>query len=230
MNKSNIILLAGLALAASPTMAFADTTFQGPYAGAQIGWAKGHDKGTEYSSPGSPSGYTQLTKPKGAVYGIYGGYNWIPKPHVLLGVEADFEGRSQDGNTDQIYNGSPDSTYPVKTKIRSAASLRGRLGYLFDKGHSLAFITAGFAVADIKTTFGSVGSVPSSESDTKWKNGWTAGFGFEHFFSNMISAKLEYRYSSYGTRNVSTSELWSGYTERQKYYDQSIRLGVAYHF
>lgn len=149
---------------------------------------------------------------------------------MLLGAEADVEGRSQDDKSVQRYQGSPDSTYPVKTDVPYAASLRARLGYIFNGGNILAFMTGGYTGADIKTSFGDT-SAPATETHSSWENGWTAGAGLEYLFSDKISVKLEYRYSDYGARTVSTSAVYSGnYSEKQEYHDHIVWLGIAYHF
>ena len=230
MKKSIVIatLCLGFVL---PQSVLADSKFDGLYAGVQAGYVEGKDKGKEYVD-GDASGYTQKTKPDSGLIGGFVGFNKVLENNMLVGIEADYEYR---GGSDKAFSkedGVIDPQYPVKTKLKDAGSLRARLGYLFNQGNTLGYLTAGYATANIKRTFYDVGGTPPSESESKWHDGWTAGFGGEHLVSEKISVKAEYRYSDYGHKTISTAQVYGDGTEqKQKYQDeQSIRIGVAYHF
>jgi len=232
MKKLIAIAIATLSLGfVLPQSVLADSKFDGFYAGVQTGYVEGKDKGKEYND-GVASGYTQKTTPDSGLIGGFVGFNKVLENNMLVGIEADFESRGGSDKSLQKDEGVFDSDYPVKTKLKEAGSLRARLGYLFNEGNTLGYLTAGYATANIKRTFYSVGETPPSESESKWHNGWTLGFGAEHLVSEKISVKAEFRYSDYGRETISTAQVYSdGYEEKQKYQDeQSIRIGVAYHF
>lgn len=220
------LLIAGTLLSA-PMIAGAADRFQGPYVGAYLGYVDGQDDGKEYSS-GTPNGWTQETTPKGAVYGLLGGYHTRVGGNLVLGMEADFEGRSADDKSPQKDEGVPDPDYPVKTELKEAGSIRAKLGYVLNAGQTLAYATAGYAAANIKRTYY---SLPDSASDTSWQHGWTLGAGVEHFVGKQLSMRAEYRYADYGKEDVTAVRaLWAGYKERQEYDEHTLRVGVMYHF
>jgi outer membrane immunogenic protein len=228
MNKKS--LASALALALLSLNVLADDGFSGAYAGVQFGYVDGRDKGTEYDN-GSPDGWTQQTKPSGGLFGLAAGFNTFLNNNILVGIEADIEHRVASDTSDQVYGGVADPTYPVETETKAAFSLRPRVGYLFNGNQTLVFVTAGYASADIKRTFNSVGGTPPSQSSSEWKDGWTAGLGLEHVVAKTLTAKVEYRYADFGSTNADSSLVFgSGYMEKQKYTEQSIRLGLMYHF
>ena len=229
----------GVLLVISCNYAQAETSFNGFYAGIQAGYADGKDDGKEYHS-GIYEGYTQKTTPNGGIFGAYFGYNKVFENNLLVGFESDYELRNGDDKSFQEFEGIDEPQYTAKTEMKDSASVRARLGYVFNDGKTLGYLTAGYAMANIKRTMSDAlneGSVPS-ESDTKWHEGWTAGFGVEHFMADKISLKADYRYSNYDQETINSNQVYGdplipgdGYTQKQKYQDeQSVRLGVAYHF
>jgi len=220
--------LLALAVLSVPALASAAGNFNGPFLGGYLGYVDGNDSGKEQYL-GATDGWTQETSPKGTTFGLLGGYNWLFANNLFVGAEADYEGRSADDTSTQKYLGVPASTYPVKTELKAAYSLRAKFGYAI-KQKTAVYVTAGYAAADIKRTF-SYTSLPLSESHTDWQDGWTAGVGVEHLFPAHIALRAEYRYADYGDTNVSTANVFgTGYDEKQSYDEQSLRIGVAYQF
>ena len=223
-----------LLLAMTPVSVFAGDNFGGPYVGAHLGYVEGHDKGKEVLQNGTPNGYTQKTSPDGVLYGLFAGYNKVLENNLLLGLEGDYENRNADDKTSQKQNGVTDPASLTKTTLRNAASIRGKLGYIFNDNRTLAYVTGGYAVAEIKRKFSNTDTITypvGSESHTKWQDGWTAGFGLEHLLGNNLSARAEYRYADYGKETVSVARLYNGNKERQKYDEEhSIQVGLIYHF
>ena len=225
------ILLASMSLGvALPLNALADTKFDGFYAGVHAGYTNGTDKGQEYED-GELDGWSQKTTPGSVLIGSFLGFNKVLENNMLIGFEADYEYRGSSNKSFQNDEGVPDTDYQVETKLKDAASLRARLGYAFNEGNTLAYVTAGYTSANINRTFTDL-SESLSESHSKWHDGWTVGFGTEHLVSEKISIKAEYRYANYGREFISTAEVYDGdYQEKQKYQDEhSVRVGVAYHF
>lgn len=218
-------LFLALAVLSVPAMASAEGGLGGPFVGGYLGNVDGSDSGKEIAG-GTPDGYTQKTSPSGAVYGLLGGYNWVLGNSLVLGVEADYEARSADDQSVQKNNGVP-TTFPVKTELDAAYSLRAKLGYAFNAKTTLVYVTAGYAAADIKRTFT---DGAQSVSDSGWQDGTTVGLGVEQLFKDHISVKVEYRTADYGDTTVDVSSMWLGSKEKQSYDEQSFRVGVAYKF
>lgn len=238
MKISKLLSLAALMLMALPNIANAQGSFQGPYVGIQLGAAKGLDKGIEYLN-GATDAYRERTEPVGAIFGVNGGYNWLVQPHVLLGIEGDVEHRSQEDHAAQTVNGVYNPNFVAGTSVKTSASLRLRLGYVFEQAGSpaLAYLTGGYAGADIHTSMTDRGNYnpPKTVSSKKWLNGWTVGVGYEQFLSQHISGKVEFRFSEYGKRpGPDVNQLWGvlgNYSESYtNYIDYSFRVSAAYHF
>ena len=228
MNKYALLLLAVI-----PVSVLAESNFDGPYVGVHLGYVEGHDKGKEVFQNGTPNGYTQKTSPDGILYGLFAGYNKVLENNILLGLEGEYEDRNADDKTFQKDTGVTDPESITKTTLKNAASIRAKLGYVFNDNRSLAYVTGGYAVAEIKRKFSNTDTITypvGSESHTKWQDGWTAGLGLEHILGNNLSARAEYRYSDYGKQTVSVAQLY-GNKERQKYEEEhAIRVGLIYHF
>lgn len=225
MNKKLLVLLLPLV----STTAMAGNDFTGPYAGVSLGYVNGNDDGKEYVS-GVFDNYTQSTDPSGGLLGVFAGYNWALENNLLIGIEGDYDARNADDTNLSKFSGVTDSRYPVNTDLMAAASLRGRLGYLFNANKTMTYVTAGYATARVKRTFHDT-TVPASQSVTKWQDGWTAGIGLEHAVMDKWSVRAEYRYADYGDKSVKTDQVY-GTNSRQKqdYDEQSVRVSASYHF
>jgi len=225
MYKSLIALL----LIFSATALQAENNYSGFYLGATLGYVDGEDKTTE-SLDGEINGYTSKTTPKGWLLSALGGYNWVLQNNILLGIEGDLDYRNADDRSDFFNDGDVDPDYSVESDLKYAASLRGRLGYLLKNDKTLVYATAGLGAANIKRTYFDNDS-EISQSSTDTQTGIMAGFGLEQSISDVLSIQAEYRYADYGDKAVSTDEVYgSGYSEEQKYTEQSLRIGVVYHF
>ncbi|MDQ5959843.1 MAG: outer rane immunogenic protein [Pseudomonadota bacterium] len=209
-----------------PTIAMAGP-FDGPYIGAYAGYGSAEDKGIGHGqSSGAVNGWTHKPEPKGAIFGLMGGYNWSLGNGFVLGVEADLEGRGNSSDrVNQKDDGVSDPEFQVVSKIQAATSLRGRLGYAIGK-QTLVFATAGYAVASVKRTWHDMPA--EKESHTDMQGGWTAGLGADYAFGERLSARFEVRHNDYGTKKVDAN-LW-GEFYKQKLSEDSIRIGLNYTF
>ncbi len=216
------LLVAGMVLSA-PAITYAADRFQGPFAGIYFGYVDGEDDGVEYGAvTGLPNGYAQQASPAGGALGAMGGYDWRFGSNFVLGVEADYEvrGAAEDDVT-QTFNGSP-TIFAVGTTLEDAGSIRVKLGYEFNGGKTLAYVTGGYAAAKIERYY------VSNLRDSSWQDGWTAGLGVEHFISDKFSVKADVRYADYGTEVLYVPN-WDT-NEHQKYDETSVRFGMMYHF
>lgn len=216
-------------------IALAKSNFDGVYAGIGVGHARGTDKGIEYKDSGNTfQGVTQRTNPDGALFYVFAGVNHVMSKNILLGAEADYEIRDHSHASFQRVDGSDTSAYPVKTTVKNSGSLRARLGYILNNDKTLPYITAGFSTISIKRTYGdttnSLGNGTSLDQTTQHM-GHNVGFGLEHFLTEKISLRSEYRYTRYMAKNIDASKIYyTGTIEKQRFRDQSIRLGLAYNF
>ena len=102
---------------------------------------------------------------------------------TVLGIEGDLDWSNIRGSA-----ACPAGT--CETRNRWLSTVRGRLGYAFDR--FLPYVTGGAAFGDVRATAPGVGSA----SDTRV--GWTVGGGLEYALANNWSAKLEYLYVDLG--------------------------------
>jgi opacity protein-like surface antigen len=198
--------------------------FAGPFVGIYTGVVQGKDTEQEYYN-GAVWPHSQTAGSSGAILGLAAGYNFILGENVLFGFEADAEIRNQDG--EGLHIGL--SSYPFKDKMKSSASLRMKLGYIFNNKKTLGFLTGGLTTLKWKATQ-TDSSSSSSVTGTKWSPGTTVGGGLEHFMSSNVALKISYRYSDYKYRHFNTGSLWTGFVERKDYDEHSVRLGLNYYF
>lgn len=216
-------------LALAPiTSALADDGFSGLYAGIHAGYVDADADGKEYIN-GAPSGWAHKLSPDGGLIGGFLGFNKVLENNVLLGIEADYEFRDATDKNAEKFNGVTDNDFTAKARMEDAATLRARLGYVFNDSRTLAYVTAGYATAKVKTTY-KVEPTAASDSNTKWHDGWTLGVGAEHFFTNRIATRAEYRYADYGNEKSNINLPGYGRYRQSLEDEQSIRVGVMYHF
>lgn len=220
-------ILMALAIAFAPLSSFAEG-FSGAYLGGVAGTSNAKDKGTGHNQgSATPNGWTQATHPKGILYGLMGGYNWMTGNNMLLGIEADYVGRGNDSDRSyQEFHGETVTQYAETTTLTSAASLRARVGYSFNS-QALLYATAGYATAQVKRKWHD-GFLQRAESHSGRQDGWTAGIGMEYLLKKNISAGLEYRYVDYGTKKVNAN-FWSE-QYKQRLSEESLRVSMSYRF
>ncbi len=159
----------------------------------------------------------------GAIGGLTVGYNW-QFGKVVLGVEGDWSAASV-GDSSGDYYGSGRST------LSDFATIRGRLGYTFDR--TLIYATGGAAFGDFKSCFGSyyAFTYPSEycKSANGFVTGYTVGGGVEQALTEHLSMKLEALYSDFGTTHGADLEVDSSVNRTN--FDNSLfvgRVGLNY--
>lgn len=224
-----ILITAILLIASINVYANEASQYSGPYVGLHMGYANGDFKGAD-SFMGFNGGTYSYNLSK-YLWGGMAGYNKVFDNNMLLGIEADYEQRNAD-SSGRILDPLLNDSGSVQTKIQNSSSLRVRLGKIFNQDKTLVYFTAGYGAVDIKSNFALTGLPAFSKSE--WKSGYTAGLGFEHFMSDKISIKTDYRYSYYGKMDVDPSSVdlaLIGTLERTKYENEnSVRVGLMYHF
>ncbi|QCI68050.1 outer membrane protein [Phreatobacter stygius] len=170
-------------------------------------------------------------------YGLHAGYQRLFN-QVLFGIEADFEG-PMGAIQSSWYNSNPDfgvgNHYQQRLQSNWQGSVRARLGWTHHK--TLFYMTGGLAFANFKACTvlddcqGFVGHVVKYNST---RFGWTIGAGIEHKFSYNWSARLEYRYTNYGSKSCLATAACSinpnSSDINNRIETHAIRVGVSYLF
>jgi outer membrane immunogenic protein len=158
-------------------------TWSGVYIGGQIGYEFGRDFAFIPGGAGPGVGYS----PTGVIGGAHIGYNW-QMAQFVFGLEGDVNGAAYRGTGVGLAGTTLSQRIPVD------GSVRGRLGYAFDR--VLLYATGGAAFAAIQDTYLTAPGAFASQSRSRV--GWTVGGGLEYAVTNNWSIRAEYRYTDYG--------------------------------
>ncbi len=176
----------------------------GFYAGADLGWgwAGFTDKSSSFgkSSPDA----------NGVNGGVHAGYNYQIAPNFVAGLEADFQ--LSDLDKTRSVGG-----YSVHNSSDWNSSLRGRLGYTFDR--FMVYGTGGFAMADSTVKL-------NGDKDDTTALGYTLGAGVEGAVTDHVTARLEYVYQDFGRDKFHVD----GTTVKTDLDNNVVRAGVSYKF
>jgi len=149
----------------------------------------------------------------GFIGGVQAGANY-QYGMAVFGIEADFDGSSQNNTT---------TVGPVTEtdKIPWLGTVRGRIGAAFDR--FLVYGTGGIGWGEFQSTLTVPGLLLASS--TQSHNGWVAGGGVEYGITNNVTARVEYLYFDSG--NVSLGNF-PGVTTTGRVQDSMVRFGANY--
>jgi outer membrane immunogenic protein len=136
------------------------------------------------------TGAANSAKPNGEIGGLHVGYNYQISQFVV-GLEGDVDGLSFSNSVN-----NPATGFFASTRIPVEGSIRGRVGYAWDR--ALFFVTGGAAFADIQHQYALAGVFSPSGTFDKTRVGYTFGGGVEYALSNNWSVRGEYRYANFG--------------------------------
>ncbi|GAC1331630.1 MAG: porin family protein [Beijerinckiaceae bacterium] len=223
--------MAGSALAAdlpsrkAPPVAYAPPVFTwtGFYIGVQGGYAWENIRETGIFG-GLPIYTLSNNNARGFLGGGHVGFNW-QVAQVVFGMEGDVEGSGVRGTspTNPFFDGALNN---VSWRADIRGSIRGRLGLAFDR--ALLYATGGVAFTTFKMRENFFG-LGLSEAFNTSRAGFTVGAGLEYAFTNNWTARVEYRFTDFGTFN-NASVLAPGLFYRERVFDQAIRGGISYKF
>ena len=128
----------------------------------------------------------------GALGGLQAGCNYQVGGWVF-GIQGDYDWTNIDNN-----NAIP--LFPAvsdETRIKSLASVTGRVGYAWDR--FLGYVKAGGAWEQSDFAFQVAGASIATASATQ--SGWTVGGGAEYAFLNWLTGFVEYDYYKFGNAN-----------------------------
>jgi outer membrane immunogenic protein len=204
-------------------------TWSGFYIGLQGGggWGTSDDSLTAVSLTEPGASLTFPVTPAGlatnnlATSGVFGGadagINWQTGP-LVLGVEGDINWSNIDGtgNCSSLFGflSVPVFQASCNTKMPWFATATGRIGMTVD--HALMYVKGGAAWAEFDhnittgaTTLGP-GIVGPTYAVSDNRFGFTVGAGVEYALSSNWSAKLEYDYMDFGTKNLALTPTTLG--------------------
>jgi high affinity Mn2+ porin len=195
--------------------AFANYDWTGFYVGGHVGYSRG---------VGSNTLFDPIPAKSSAAFGdvlggLQFGYNYLLPSHLLVGLEGDvsFPDYINDGVVTSRY--TPSST--VTEKLDFVSTLRGRVGYAFDRW--LIYGTGGAAWSQARF-LEDPGLNTDEDKLLRLRAGWAAGAGVELAIAPGWSARLEYLYDHLGaTGGVFPSGTGYQSTTIDLY---SLRLGL----
>ena len=134
----------------------------------------------------------------GFLFGGQAGYN-MQSGMWVLGIEGDVSGTNLKGTAPCLL------VLACTAQSDWIATLAGRVGVTYDR--ALFFLKGGAAWANVKygasLNLGSIATFDSSVTDTRF--GWMIGTGVEYAITQNLSAKIEYNYLDFGSKNYSFS-------------------------
>jgi outer membrane immunogenic protein len=194
-----------------PVAATAAYNWSGLYIGLNAGYAAA--KVTE-TVTGGGSGSANIPAGLG---GLQIGAN-VQTGAIVWGFEGDFDGNMATKSV-TVAGGALSGT----AQIPWLATLRGRVGYAFDR--YLLYVTAGGAATELKSAV-TVGAI-SSATTSSTTSAWTAGGGFEAAFTENLSARIEYLYLD--ARNINVAQVGPPFVVvTGRLQDNLVRAGVNY--
>ena len=184
-------------------------TWTGFYAGAQVGYEFGKSNATSVNTATGAVLDTTSGSKNGVIGGGHAGYLFSTQSLPILGgllgsrgnfgfgtggvvgIEGDVDGSTARANYQLPVAGVFDSS-----RDGVQGSIRGRLGVAFDR--VLLYATGGVAFVSLQNSYiNSVNGATDPLSHTRV--GYTVGGGIEYAFTNNMSARVEYRYTDYGS-------------------------------
>lgn len=201
----------------------------GPYAGVNVGYIGGYDR---YDYTVAPEGNPVIVGSSnrhgdGVIGGAQIGYNFAIG-NVVFGPEADFDGsslRSSGTAEGLVFTGT---NVTLSSRLNYLGTVRGRLGYSFDR--LLIYGTGGFAYANVTQST----TAPELEVATRTTNthtGYAVGGGLEFAVSRNLILRAEYLRVDLGRRTVIQTDdenLAYRFTQRPVY--NIGRVGLSYLF
>ena len=193
----------------------------GCYIGVQAGGQWSRDHTAEYvTTTGAFNNFDQHFNSDGFVGGGHIGCTWQTGVWVW-GLEGDFEGSGVDGGY-RLANGNG-----TDFSLDWQGSIRGRFGWAVDR--TLFYVTGGGSFASLQYTYINAATVLSeSFQDTQF--GWTIGAGIEHAFAGNWTARVEYRFTDYGTITNNSLVAFPGFTYKHDPEFHAVRGYLTYRF
>jgi outer membrane immunogenic protein len=200
-------------------------SWTGFYVGGTVGGVSDHSSIT--NDPGSATPWltgAPTTSATGVIGGLEAGYNWQIS-QLVLGIEAD---ASWSSARQSVVAGSLAGSDTYKSGLSSLATIRGRVGWAFDR--ALLYGTGGVAFANLKDQLADTAfAIPFTATPSSSTTGWTAGAGIEYALTDHWTAKAEYLHVGFPTRTAAGG-VGLGYVFDFKDRLDIGRVGINYKF
>jgi outer membrane immunogenic protein len=233
--------------------------WSGFYLGADIGGVgeRGGGISNFFQNDTDPAfaNFRQAQSPGGTSFtgGFHAGYNWQFAPSFVLGIEGDWQWMKPRyafcRETDIVSVPCFDldrGFVSVTSETRSLATIRGRLGWTFDR--FMVYGTGGVAFADISSSLTAnclvdgcgdqSGPSFTTANYSTMRTGWVAGAGLEWMLASNWMVRAEYLHADLGnvtnTLPLDPGNCFSGGPcgvtwSREITYD-IVRFGASYKF
>jgi outer membrane immunogenic protein len=229
--------LAGNPAVNSPNQAFASVfnPWMGWYAGGNLGGSWGRARSDiDISGFATSIAPSDSVSPDGVLGGGQIGYNWQLDPNWLIGFEADVQASGEKASGTRFDTVDFEGvTTNYETKIEWFGTVRGRLGYVFDRD-VLLYATGGLAYGRVSIS-GSSSTTPvigtSAFANANVNSGWTAGGGVEGVaWDPRWTWKVEYLYVDLGTLDAAVAAGLTTTRITTTFTDHVVRAGLNFHF
>jgi outer membrane immunogenic protein len=203
--------------AAAPPLPPPAPLFSGFYVGAHAGALGFVDRAYAIHAP-TGSVLAHRTAHGGSVVGgVHAGYDWRVGP-LVLGLVGDASGA-------RAVNGAIDPFgVAIRNEVDAQGSLRGRVGYSFDR--LLIYATGGLQLANVRHDYA---NAFGSQTRHHLTGQPTVGVGAEYAFSDRWSGRIEYRVGSVGTRREDIA-VAPGLAARHGAGTGALTVGLSYRF
>ncbi len=164
----------------------------------------------------------------GFLGGIHAGYNFM-SGHWVFGVEGDVSLAA----ADEAFLGpepAPRGPDPVSIELEYLASIRGRVGYAYDRTFVYATGGVGFAGTELTITETLTGVTGVASYD---HTGWVAGLGGAYAFSQRWIARAEWLYYGFNDSSPIPAATFTDADAADVYTLDNInviRVGLSYKF
>ncbi|WOJ89918.1 porin family protein [Methylocapsa polymorpha] len=197
-------------------------SWTGAYVTAQVGGAWDHTNFDVF--PFSHFGLNDA----GVFGGLNVGYNIQAGP-LVIGIQGEYNFAGISGNR---------LAFPFNTvtdSLREFGSADARAGWAFDR--VLVYAIGGFAYGDFRNSLQFVTPVAFGGARSYIANeyGWDVGGGVEYAFTDNVTARVEYRYYSWGTKTFNDALngpingfAFPSHTTNETL--QTVRVGLSYKF
>jgi opacity protein-like surface antigen len=163
-------------------------------------------------------------------------------PKWVIGFEGEFSGAEMIGFQQLVPSAIVNAVEvglptTLRTKTDWVASATGNLGYAFDRLLLYGKVGAAWARDKYSMTVdsgGLPGINPADFEAQETRTGWTAGAGIEYAFWKNLSARLEYDFYNFGTKNVHFVDQLSATASSGdvdiKQHIHAVKLALNYYF
>jgi outer membrane immunogenic protein len=185
------------------------------WTGFYVGLTAGYGWGQSDWDYAFAPGIAVHNRPKGWMLGLTAGYNY-QVGSMVYGIEGD-------ANWTNVKDSVPCAAFSCETQSRWFTTLRGRVGYAFDR--FLPYVTGGLAYGDVNAT----STNPLFTGTSSRQLGWALGAGLEYAFLGNWTTKLEYLYVDLGRFDCGTACGIPG-PDNVSFKEHVLRLGLNYKF